>query len=484
MHVFIEAGIRGGISTISHRLATANNPYLKSENYNDKEPHSYILDIDANNLYGWSMSQYLPKSDFTFLSESSIADLDFNNIADDSSTGYIVECDLEYPNDLHDEHSDYPLAVERMRVTKDMLSDFCLAFIENNNGVSTSTVRHVESEKLIPNLNNKVKYITHYRNLKLYLQLGLKLTKVHRVLAFTQEPWMKPYIKLNTKLRKRANSEFEKNLWKLMNNSAFGKTIENIRKRVHCKLVCDDVKAKRDRAKVTLKSFKIVNKDLILFECNPNKVKLNKPIYAGFTILDLSKVLMYDFHYNVIRQRYGDNVKLLFTDTDSFCYHIKTDDLYKDMLDFKHLLDTSSYPEEHPLFSKENCRKLGKMKDETNSIAPMQFVGLKSKLYSLLVREDEPRKMAAKGIKRSFVKTRVTHEMYLKTLQDKVITHARFRTFRSRNHVLQTVVNNKICLSAFDDKRYILNDGISSLAYGHYKIGLKRFQLRLTLPGE
>jgi hypothetical protein len=185
---------------------------MKPENYDPSTPNSYILYLHANNLYGWAISQRLSVRNFEFLTAQEITEIDFQSVSDDSDIGYIVECDFEYPVCLHDAHNDYSLAAENLVVTEEMLSPFCKSFGQ----------KHVECKKSIPNLRNKTKYVMRYRNLKLYTSLGLKVTQVHRVLAFEQEAWMKPYIDFNTQKRQESTSEFLKSLFKLINNSTFG----------------------------------------------------------------------------------------------------------------------------------------------------------------------------------------------------------------------------------------------------------------------
>jgi hypothetical protein len=199
-------------------------------------------------------------------------------------------------------------------------------------------------------------------------------------------------------------------------------------------------------------------------------IKLDKPMYAGFCILELSKLIMYNFHYNVIVKRYGDSARLLFTDTDSLTYSVQCNDFYADMYDDRDLYDTSNYDPSSPLFSKINEKVIGKFKDECGGKSPSEFVGLRSKMYSLLVEKDKPSKRTAKGVKRGFVEKRVRHEMYLQTLQTRKCTRANFLNFRSVRHNVQTVNFSRICLSAYDDKRYVGPDGISTMAYGHYKL--------------
>lgn len=229
MHLFVERGLRGGISTITKRHAKANNTYL--DEYDTEQASTYIIYLDANNLYGWAMSQSLPTHDFEWLTAEDLLNLDVSSIPDDGDQGYILEVDLEYPHHLHDYHNDYPLAPESFEIQPEMLSPYQQALLTDL-GMKTTGCN-----KLVPNLYDKKNYVVHYRNLQMYLSMGLQLTKVHRVLKFQQSPWLKPYIDFNTSMRKQANNEFEKDFFKLMNNSVFGKTMENLRKRVDIQLV-------------------------------------------------------------------------------------------------------------------------------------------------------------------------------------------------------------------------------------------------------
>ena len=213
----------------------------------------------------------------------------------------ILEVGLEYPKSLHDLHSDYPLAPDHLEINK--------------------------IEKLIPNLGHKEKYIVHYENLKQYLSLGLKLTNIHRGIKFQESRWLEKYIALNTELRTAVANEFEKDFFKLMNNSVFGKTMENIRNRVDVKLVDDKKRAEKLSTKPNFNHCKIFCKDLVAIHMKKRRLVFNKPVYLVLCILDLSKTLMYDFHYNSIKLKYGDKAKLLFTDTDSLMYEIQTEDL-------------------------------------------------------------------------------------------------------------------------------------------------------------
>jgi hypothetical protein len=281
---------------------------------------------------------------------------------------------------------------------------------------------------------------------------------------------MKSYIDFNTNKRREAKNEFERDLFKLLNNSVFGKTMENCRLRKHIELVCSGQKLMKLAAKPQFESSKIINENTVLVDRVKTTIVLDKAMYAGFAILELSKTLMYDFHYNVILKRFPIAARLLFTDTDSLCYAVQCDDFYSYMLLEKEYFDTSNYDPSSPLFSKVNEKVIGKFKDECGGKSPIEFVGLRAKMYSLLEEKDKPSKRTAKGVKRGFVQKRVRHDMYLNTLRTRVCTRANFVNFRSLAHNVQTVNFSRICLSAYDDKRYVCDNGIDTFAYGHYKL--------------
>ncbi|KAK3731185.1 hypothetical protein QZH41_019242, partial [Actinostola sp. cb2023] len=231
MLLMIESGVRGGISMISKRYAKANNKYIKD--YDGEKKSTFIKYLDANNLYGWAMSEPLPTDGFKWMNKAELKRW--------SKILCILEVDLEYPEELHELHNEYPLAPERLMIQK--------------------------VEKLVPNLMDKKNYVVHHKALKLYEFLGMKITKVHRGVTFQESDWLKKYISLNTGLRTNAKNNFEKDFFKLMNNSVF----------------------------------------------------------------DLSKTLMYEFHYVYIKPKYKDKIQLLFTDTDSLMYEIETEDFYRDI---------------------------------------------------------------------------------------------------------------------------------------------------------
>ncbi|XP_065182354.1 uncharacterized protein LOC135813063 [Sycon ciliatum] len=466
MHTFIEHGIRGGISMSVQRYAEGNNDLIP-DGYDPSKPMTYLQYVDANNLYGWAMQQPLPIGDFKFvedISDDLVDDIVMTH-PHDLPVGYIVECDLTIPDGVHDALNEYPPCPENMCVTDDMLSPHQQQLAQQL-GLGKQ-----KEKKLMLTLLPKTRYVCHYVNLQAYVALGVEVSEVHRVLQFTQRPWMRSYIQLNTDLRTNAASEFEKDFYKLMNNAVFGKTMENVRRRLNLKLVRSEEEVDRLRRAIAKRTYKrsiVYDNDLVAAEFFKCKVHLNKPIYVGFSILELSKVLMYSFFYDTLKPRYGQNVRLCYTDTDSFILQYATADLYADMSDMMGQYNTSNYPTDHPLHSLANKKVAGKFKDELGGRIMSEFVGLRSKMYAYTGEESAKR---AKGVKKSVVNDTLQFSTYKDCLlPDQQSIEREMNVLRSRNHHIYGETIRKVALSPFDSKRYILDDGVSTLAYGHYKI--------------
>ena len=270
-YLFIEKGSRGGISYISKRYTKANNKYMSD--YNSKKPSIFIAYFDKNNLYGWSMSEY-PYEEFEWL--ENVDEFDVNSINEKNEIGYF----LEYPDELHELHNDYPLAPEKLAISSNMLSKYCKEIADEYD------IKVGDVKKLIPNLGNKTKYVLHYRNLQLYLSLGMKLIKIHRILKFKQSDWMKKYIDFNTEKRKNATNDFEKDFFKLMINSVYGKTMENLRKRIHVRLVNNKKDFLKYTSRTTYVTHKLFDKDYAAIHEIKPVLMFNKLIYVGFTVLE------------------------------------------------------------------------------------------------------------------------------------------------------------------------------------------------------
>ena len=358
MYEMIEAGLRGGMTQTTCKKVEANNKYMGSD-YDKNKASSYINYLDANNLYGLSMIQKLPYRSLKW--DDKITEDDIINY-DNGRTGYILEVDLEYPKELHDLHNDYPLAPEVMNVKSNMLSEKQVEIYKLING--SKEPKDEKTKKLILNLNDKSKYVVHIRTLQFFLKHGLKLKKIHRAIKFEQKEILKPYIEFNTEKRKNARNDFEKDMFKLLNNAVFGKTMEDKRKHLDFEIVSDERRFMKCVNNPSFKHSHIINENLVGVEKRKPKLKLDKPIFIGMSILDLSKQHMYKFYYDVMKPKYGDNIRMVYTDTDSFVFHTRTDDIYQDLQEINDEMDFSGYDKNHKCYDATNKKVLGKFKDE------------------------------------------------------------------------------------------------------------------------
>ena len=295
----------------------------------------------------------------------------------------------------------------------------------------------------------------------------MKLRKVHRVIELDQKAWLKKYINFNTGLRKNALNDFEKDFFKLMNNAVFGKTMENVRKHRDVKLVKRDHRRNKLVSEPNYHTMKLINDNLAIIEIRKVKVKMNKPIYLGLSILEISKITMYEFWYDYVKSKYGNRARFRYMDTDSFVINIKTKDFYKDIAEnIKERFDTSNYIYDRPLPTGVNKKVVGFMKDELGGGIITEFTALRPKTYSYKM-DDFTELKKAKGTKKYVVKKMLRFDDYNNCLftNSKVLRPQ--QRFRSENHSVYTENINKIALSCDDDKRIVAADGISSYPYGY-----------------
>ena len=289
-------------------------------------------------------------------------------------------------------HSDLPFLSDRMEVNK--------------------------VKKLVSNVTDKENYSIHIVALKQASNHGLKLIRVHSVIIFRQEPWLKPYIDWNTELRKNAKSKFEKDFYKLKINSIYGETVQNDRKHRDIKLVTTEYKRNKLPSEPNYHSTKCISKHLLVMQMKKTEVKINKPIYLGQAVLDLRKTLMFEFWYDYLKPMYDDKIRLCYTDTDNFITHIKTDDFYKDIsADVDKSFDTSNFDknDNRPLEIGKNKKVLGKFKDEIGGKIMAKFAARRAKTYLFLIDEYtdedyEKNKIVntkAKGTKKCVVKREI-----------------------------------------------------------------------------
>ncbi|XP_044270257.1 uncharacterized protein LOC123014969 isoform X2 [Tribolium madens] len=400
MIAFIKDNIRGGIVQCSKRYALANNKFCQ---FDKTKPPKFIVYLDANNLGGWAMSQCLPYSKFRWMSGSEIEEItpELGKLEEEGPDGYIFEVDLDYPKKLHEKHNDLPFCYQHLTIPQ-----------------SGQTLR-------ILNFYNKKNYVTDFRNLKQCLSNGLILKKIHRGLKYKQLKWLEPYIAYNTKLRASVVSDFEKKLYKLLNNSVFGKTIQ--------------------------------------------KASTDKPIYAGFCILELSKKFMYDFHYNTMLPRYPKKINLLYMDTDCFIYEIETSNFFRDLQldeEFLELFDTSNLDKRWGIPSK-NKKVPGKMKDECDGKIVREFCGVGAKVYCLDVEGEEMKK--AVGVKKYVKRKYISVEDYRNCVLRDIVIRRSFLETVCKNYEVKTYQVNRVVLSPGDKKRCIRENKVDTDAWGYYE---------------
>ena len=330
--LMFKSAIRCGISTVSNRLATANNKYIDA--YDRSKPTSYIISWDVINLYGFCMLSKLPCANFRFLDNPE--NFHFQSVQHDSDTGYLLEVDLDYPDELHNSHSDQPLAPEHFKITPNMLSEYSKADSSFHGQVA-----------LTPNLYSKTKYVLYLRNLQLYTQElkfgrytgywhSTKRLILHHTFYSTQKN-----VSRHAQILKKIYINYLLTACLVKQSSSYV--------HAHIRLLSDAALTKLYIRKPTCKSFHIINEDLTMVHLGKRKIHMNKPIYAGMVILDIAKTVVYDLHYKYLFKKFSpETCKLLFTDTDSLTYYIETGDVYQDILpDAIQHFDCSEYPESH-----------------------------------------------------------------------------------------------------------------------------------------
>lgn len=371
--------------------------------------------------------------------------------------------DLDCPREVHEKLNDYPPCAEHMVVTKEMCSEYTTHLGERLNiPIDSATPR------LITHLLGVKNYAIHYTVLKQVLELGLVLKKVHRVLAFNQSLWLRPYIDFNTEMRKNAQNDFEKDYYKLKINSLYGRCLMNVRKHNNIEIVNQRRRGIKLTASPALMNFKILNNDLSVFQLKKVEVKLTTPIYVGFSVLELSKHKMYDFYYNTLKREYGDRMSLILTDTDSFILRLKTENMYEDLKRYQDLLDCSGYPRDHMLYSEANKKVVGKFKDEYPNQIISKVVAVRSKMYSIKASDGSVKKVG-KGIVRPTLKNNVTFDDYERCVLENRVKFVENVSIRSTNHIIHTMRQKRLALNPTDTKRYQV-DGIKTLAFGHFLI--------------
>ncbi len=424
---------------------------------------------DVNNLYGLALSRPLPYKDYKWLTDEEIAALDIPNLSSDADTGYIFNVTLSYPKELHEAHEDFPYAPHKMTIDETLLSPYA-----NECHKKLKNTTKFRSEKLVASFADRKEYVVHYTALKLYLSRGLKLEKIHSAMSFTQGAILKPFIDSVTLKRKNATSRFEKDLHKKSINSTYGKLLESTKDRLKVFLVRSNRRAEKLVSSPFFHSFKIINEDFVAIFHNEPEQNLGRPIIAGYSVLERSKVVMSELYHDIIVPQVDEGklpgapsrISLLAGDTDSLFLKVDGMARHEFVRRISNCLDTSNFPKSAPFYSTERQSIYGYSKLETSlSNKIIYYTGIRAKVYALIIVPDENYAVPGQAVMRSKVKgitktakMKIPFERFLGVLRRIEQVPATMRTIRSYNHRLYTVDLTKTSFGSFDDKRFILKN--------------------------
>ena len=473
MHAWFESSKRGGVAVgCETRYAKANNPLLPPEHYDPSKPTSWLMAFDVNNLYGKALSSYLPIGGFKWMMDTDEwHHMMVNPVAwimsqsDEQDNGYTLEVDLCFPEAIHDNLKGLTPVPYQRKVEWDELSPY-QQNLANNLQVSQASLN---TSRLMTDLYPRCNYVVHYRVLKFYLSLGVKLERVHRAVSYIQKPIFKPYIDQLAHNRQVADSEgkeFEVKMWKLAANAVYGKSVESVRKRCNFIVCRDEVKAMRYTKKPTFQEVIMLDDcNVAILRVKKLAVKLNKPLYLGITVLDEAKRILYNWNYNVAIPKWGaDKFKTIATDTDSVYCLIETPNVYKDMKDQAEEYDMYDYPPDCPVFrpyhDATNHKVPSVMKDENAGSVMHEMVFLKAKMYEYTTYGAKGTKnegkyedvKKAKGVPKQALKN-YTLDTYKEVLESSKQEYATFKCITSKKHNVHTTEQEKRSLNSCDFKR-------------------------------
>lgn len=474
----LQNNIRGGISFVNKKKATAKSIRLGMKlEPNQKETE--LLYYDAVNLYGWALMQPLPCKSYRELEQHEIDKFDFLNPPINSGKGWIILCDLEYKSSLHQQHNDFPLAPNHQDILENELSAYQRKLLSK---FSHKLSNPLGGKKLLLTLKNKQNYAVYYKNLKFYLENGLELTKVHSVFEFEEDYIFRDFVWLSTLLRKNSQDAFSKALFKLLINAIFGQLL-NIKPKNDV-IYCDS----RPRALELLAKHNFINctvldSDVSLFHMERQTTMFQKPFAAGFVVLEITKLHMYQLYYNLLKTHF--NCSIIFSDTDSGILEITglNRDYQRKLKSLGEYFDFSAFPETHYLHDKRNEGIPGKLKIEHHNL--IEFIGIRSKCYSLLLKcqmcanatelgdfcVNCKKKVCVnkgKGVPNSILK-KLSHSYYNKVLQTEQLHYVEGHKIQNKNHKLDIVKFRKVGFHNLDTRRHWLENG-ESLAFGHFDI--------------
>ena len=456
---WIKSNIRGGLSYVNTRFIDVEAERQERVKRGQK-PHFSLLYVDANNLYGAAMRFPMPVGDYKWLKKKERESVlkNINTLSTNDTTGYIFEVTLRYPKHLHKKHSSFPLAPHQLEITDEMLSDYAREAKERLTGK-----RKYRARKLTSTFLARKNYVCHALNLKLYLQLGLQVVKVHKAISFRQERVLKAHVDMCTKSRASAPTMSLKNFWKLLNNSLYGKMIESGANKMDVKINHSRRDAVRRNTDPRYKSHKIIGENLSITFLKRKKNRLNSLWAIGFSILEISKYIMQLLFYKKLHPVFKNKVEVIMSDTDSFIIGVPTASADKAAALLADVMDFSNYDPNHPLYSERVKNKTGYLKNEVPTDEIMRAAAIRAKVY---VTETKLKKLSqkCKGVKKNVTKNLdfdTFHEL-LRQISSKTVEQY---SILSKSHRNMLVRQKKTAVTSFDDKRFLLC-AIHSVPYG------------------
>ena len=453
---FILNSIKGGLSSCGELLyAKANNRYCPD--YDPKVPSTFLAYLDLNNSYAKSLSERLPYKEFRWLSRKDIEKFNVLHIGRNSKTGYFCDVQLHYPPKLHNRDNGLPLVVHKKNIQFSELSALSQSQTLDNQNIGWRLVATLEDQK---------SYILHYRYLQFLVLRGIQVIKYNRILSFQQRKLFAGFISKNTKLRKMAKDDFSALFYKISNVQLYGKTLQSCQKHVNVKLCTSEKQAQKLIAQSNFKCGKIINENLTMFNMKKLSATAKTPIFIGSAVLDMSRTLLLH-RWALLQDYYGpDNLKHIYTDTDSLAILIHTEDFYKDIKNvFFNFFDTSNYPKDSELYSEKYKMETGYLKDEAKGQIVSHIAAIRPKCWAVKIW-NEGSLCKAKGIETKHL----TFEHYESVLLENRKYEDTRVMFQSKNFKILKLCKSKMGLSPLLVSRYVLPARCETLAFGHYLI--------------
>ncbi|XP_069936724.1 uncharacterized protein [Cherax quadricarinatus] len=467
LYDLIKRNLRGGFTCAINQYSKADNPLINPNFDVESGMGTHILYLDFNSLYASAMVEALPQNGIRKLSndeKNAILDVGLSNVSCEGQKGYWIECDTKHISPevarLTDE---LPLILSHMNISEEMLSPYCESILKNEGRKIPKS-----NGKLVGSHLSQKNYLISLELLQLLLELGLEVEKVHTIYEYTQTKFLEPFISTNIAQRTATRCPIKSKAFKLTNNAIYGKSLLNITKYAEKYRYINNEKAFIRASKdPLLKNITHLNQDRVICTFNKDILEVKQPLYLGFQILEIAKKKLYHFWYKVLKQYYGDDVRLLYTDTDSYIFSLKCKDLYTELKSEPLLgyMDFSNFSPEHPLYDDSRKGELGLLKSEMCDKHISELIALKAKMYSVKIAGRSTTVSRAKGIPSQFMPLLI-HARYKNVLSNVDRELFACKSISNVKGEICTVRINKRGLSAFDDKRYHLNTN-ESLAYGH-----------------